>query len=72
MPEGGAATSLTYAMGAAYALAIHGVTLSEAEARWFTAEMVRGAGAVAHAAGDMTLAGVRMASFDALLQGESA
>lgn len=70
--EGGAVPPLTPAMGAAYALAVHGVALSEAEAAWFTAEMLRGAGAVACAADGVALADVRMASFDVLLQGEGA
>ncbi|HHW34821.1 MAG TPA: hypothetical protein GXX24_11880 [Paracoccus solventivorans] len=59
-------------MGAAYALAVHGVALSEAETAWFTAEMLRGAGTVARAADGVALADVRMASFDVLLQGEGA
>lgn len=70
--EGGAIPPLTPAMGAAYALAVHGVVLSGTEAGWFTAEMLRGAGAVARAADGVALADVRMASFDALLQGEGA
>lgn len=61
---------LTPAMGAAYARAVHGVALSDAEARWLIAEMTRGAAAVAQAARDVALADVRMAGFDALLQGE--
>ena len=64
--------NLAPAMGAAYALAVHGVALSGTEAGWFTAEMLRGAGAVARAADGVALADVRMASFDALLQGEGA
>ncbi len=71
-PEGGTVPPLTPTMGAAYALAVHGVALSGTEAGWFTAEMLRGAGAVARAADGVALADVRMASFDVLSQGEGA
>jgi len=69
---GGGDAPLTPAMGAAYARAVHRVSLTAEEAAWFTAEMLRSADAAERAAAGVALFDVRMGGFDELLKGEGA
>lgn len=66
---GGGAAPLTPAMGAAYARAVHRVSLAADEANWFTSEILRSAEAAKRAATGVDLFEVRMGGFDELLKG---
>lgn len=66
---GGGAAPLTPPMAAAYACAVHRVSLTANEAAWFTSEMLRSADTAGRAASGVALFDVRMGGFDELLKG---